>query len=102
MDQVLDAFVVIGKTLWLIFVAIIKSFLPNGALPRKDVKGQTVLITGAGSGLGRLLAYEFGKLGCYLVLWDVNEKGNEETRQTLESAGVKIKKAKNKQLQAIR
>lgn len=41
--------------------------------------GETVLITGAGSGLGRLLALEFAKLGSRLVLWDINQEGLKET-----------------------
>lgn len=46
---------------------------------RKSVAGETVLITGAGSGIGRLLALEFAKLGSRLVLWDINQDGIKET-----------------------
>ncbi|GMR55996.1 hypothetical protein PMAYCL1PPCAC_26191, partial [Pristionchus mayeri] len=66
-----------------IFVAIwgsLKALLPIGLLPRKRIAGQICLITGAGSGLGRQMSIAFAKKGCHLVLWDVNEKGNEETR----------------------
>lgn len=35
--------------------------------------GQTVLITGAGHGIGRLTAYEFAKQKSRLVLWDINK-----------------------------
>lgn len=45
----------------------------------KDVKGQTVLITGAGSGIGQLIAVKFAQLGCKIVLWDVNEEGMKVT-----------------------
>ncbi|KAF8367082.1 hypothetical protein PRIPAC_84911 [Pristionchus pacificus] len=68
----------------------IKALLPMGVLPRKSVNGQVCLITGAGSGLGRLMAIEFAKQGCTLVLWDVNEKGNEETKSLLGKSGVKV------------
>lgn len=54
------------------------------------VSGQTVLITGSGSGLGRLMAFEFGKLGARLVLWDINEQGNKETLKELEAMGVEV------------
>ncbi|XP_041922901.1 epidermal retinol dehydrogenase 2 [Alosa sapidissima] len=46
---------------------------------RKSVAGETVLITGAGSGIGRLLALEFAKQGARLVLWDINQEGTKET-----------------------
>ena len=32
-----------------------------------------VLITGSGSGIGRLMALRFGELGSTLVLWDIDE-----------------------------
>jgi hypothetical protein len=34
--------------------------------PKKSVTGEIVLITGSGSGIGRQLALEFGKLGAVL------------------------------------
>ena len=50
----------------------------RGFLPKKSVRGKHVFITGAGSGLGRLLALRFAELGAKvtvsgLVLKDVNE-----------------------------
>jgi short-subunit dehydrogenase involved in D-alanine esterification of teichoic acids len=41
----------------------------------------TFQITGGGSGIGRLLAQKFAKLGAIIVTWDVNERGNKETVQ---------------------
>ena len=37
--------------------------------------GQTVVITGAGAGLGRTYAHMYGKLGANVVVNDVSEKG---------------------------
>jgi all-trans-retinol dehydrogenase (NAD+) len=41
--------------------------------PKKSVTGEIVLITGSGSGIGRQLALEFGKLGAVLILWDIDD-----------------------------
>jgi short-subunit dehydrogenase len=44
-----------------------------------------------GSGIGRLISLRFAKLGCRLVLWDVNEKGNEETAKLIKAIGAYVK-----------
>ncbi|XP_014728570.1 PREDICTED: epidermal retinol dehydrogenase 2-like isoform X1 [Sturnus vulgaris] len=41
---------------------------------KKNVSGEIVLITGAGSGIGRLLAIKFASLGATVVLWDINQE----------------------------
>ncbi|MEK3906704.1 SDR family NAD(P)-dependent oxidoreductase [Oceanobacillus sp. FSL W7-1309] len=43
-------------------------------------EGKAVLITGAGSGLGRAVALQVAKEGAKLSLVDLNEKGLEETK----------------------
>ncbi|KAK5964395.1 Epidermal retinol dehydrogenase 2, partial [Trichostrongylus colubriformis] len=84
LDQIVETVVVLLKCIVLTLIASVKALLPMGVLPRKSVKGHVVLITGAGSGLGRLMAVEFAKLGAKLVLWDINEKGNLETKHMLD------------------
>ncbi|NXB77420.1 RDHE2 dehydrogenase, partial [Donacobius atricapilla] len=42
---------------------------------KKSVSSEIVLITGAGSGIGRLLAIKFASLGATVVLWDINQEG---------------------------
>ena len=41
----------------------------------KDISGQIVLVTGAGGGIGRLVALGLANLGCKVVCWDVAKQG---------------------------
>jgi all-trans-retinol dehydrogenase (NAD+) len=55
---------------------------------KKSLAKDHVFLTGAGSGIGRLMAVEFGKLGCKLSLSDINMTGLNETKAILMKAGV--------------
>lgn len=76
MNFFLETLKVFFLSIYLIFESIFLWIIPSR---RKNVAGELVLITGAGSGIGRLIALEFGRLGATLVLWDINEEGNKET-----------------------
>lgn len=41
----------------------------------KDISGQLALVTGAGGGIGRLLAIGLANQGCKVVCWDVAKQG---------------------------
>ena len=43
-----------------------------------------------GSGLGRHMAQKFAGLGCKLVLWDINTKGNDETAELVAQLGAQV------------
>ena len=45
-----------------------------------DVRGKTILVTGAGRGIGRSLAEHFARKGAKLALLDTNAEDLEETR----------------------
>ncbi|KAM9329538.1 17-beta-hydroxysteroid dehydrogenase 13-like [Gastrophryne carolinensis] len=66
--------------------AFVKLFIP---IKRKTVRGEIVLITGAGHGIGRLTAIEFAKLQSIVVLWDINQEGIEETAELCRDLGAK-------------
>lgn len=63
--------------------AIVLFFVPK-CLRFKDVSQDIVLITGGASGLGRLMAIKFAKLGSTVVIWDLNAAGLEETKKMIE------------------
>jgi multifunctional beta-oxidation protein len=45
------------------------------SIPPVRYDGQTVIVTGAGAGLGRAYASMYAKLGANVVVNDVSEKG---------------------------
>ena len=70
MKFLLDQLLLLPLLIFFTLESFLKLFIPK---KRKSVAGEIVLITGAGHGLGRLTAYEFAKLKCKLVLWDINK-----------------------------
>ena len=52
-------------------------------VPKKDIAGRIVLVTGAGQGIGALMAQKIAALGARLVLWDINEGSREGERALL-------------------
>ena len=70
-----------------IFVAMFRSIFGG---PEKSVEGEKILITGAGSGLGRLMAVDFAQRGAVIVAWDINQAANEETAKLVKEKGGKI------------
>ena len=53
-----------------------------------DVRDKTILVTGAGRGIGRSLARHFARKGANLALLDLDCEGVEETRATCTELGV--------------
>ncbi|XP_038204201.1 short-chain dehydrogenase/reductase family 16C member 6 [Arvicola amphibius] len=88
MNAVADTAVFFAKFLYYFLESLVFKVIPK---KKKDVAGEIVLITGAGSGLGRLLAMHFASHGAILVLWDINQEGNMETcRLAKEKGAMKV------------
>ncbi|KAJ4439973.1 hypothetical protein ANN_08104, partial [Periplaneta americana] len=60
-------------------------------VPRKckDIKGETVLVTGAARGIGRELALKLSTLGCHVICVDINAEGIMRTAQDIVKMGHK-------------
>uniref|UniRef100_A0A4X2LYF5 Short chain dehydrogenase/reductase family 16C member 5 n=1 Tax=Vombatus ursinus TaxID=29139 RepID=A0A4X2LYF5_VOMUR len=65
-----------GKFLDYFVESVIFHIIPK---PNKKAAGEIMLTTGAGSGLGRLLALKFVHFGAIVVLWDINQESLDET-----------------------
>lgn len=56
LGRTFDVFYGILEVLFLFIIGVFKALLPSNILPQKSVRGDVVLITGSGGGLGRQLA----------------------------------------------
>ena len=70
-----------------IIIASIHFILPQKA---KSVEGDIILITGAGHGIGRLLAKKLADLNATLVLWDIDTQANDSVAREIQCKGKRV------------
>jgi len=56
-----------------------------------DLKGRVVLVTGAASGLGRVLARNFGRAGASVLLSDIQDELGESVHTEFKNEGIRSK-----------
>jgi 2-polyprenyl-3-methyl-5-hydroxy-6-metoxy-1,4-benzoquinol methylase len=78
-----------SKCHWFILFIILYAFSAflkkTGMWFKKSIRGKHVFLTGAGSGLGRLVAIELAKLGAKLTIVDINEKTCQTTKNMVKA-----------------
>ena len=80
--------------LWIlayIFLRQLLQFLREYGLTlfKKNIRSDHVFLTGAGSGIGRLMSIKLGQIGCKLSISDINLQGVEETKEICIKNGIK-------------
>lgn len=56
----------------------------------KELKGRVAAITGAGSGIGQMLAKNLAEQGCHVAMGDIDKAGLKQTADMISNTGVKV------------
>jgi len=86
--NILEVLVSLLLTVYHVVERFVKLFIPQKMF-EKSINGQVLLVTGGGSGIGRLMCLRFARLGATVVTWDINKAGNEETVAMVKNEGNK-------------
>ncbi|XP_011251926.1 short-chain dehydrogenase/reductase family 16C member 6 [Camponotus floridanus] len=83
----LDLSVLSAKISLAMIMATFRMIVPRST---KRLLGETVLITGAGHGIGRELAIQLSSMGCIIVCWDNDVDNNRSTIREVSKNGGEV------------
>jgi all-trans-retinol dehydrogenase (NAD+) len=92
MEHILDILPLPRKPIKALVLAILLFMIREVTFPlrEKKLKGKTALITGGGSGIGRLMGLRLAKDGCNVIIWDINLEGAQKVAEEIKTLyGVK-------------
>ncbi|KAL9970364.1 hypothetical protein ACROYT_G022723 [Oculina patagonica] len=84
MSMMLELAYITLRVLLHVFMSALRWILPS---QRKSLKKDIALVTGAASGIGRLIALRLAAKGCKVVIWDINSDGLDVVAKEIEAAG---------------
>ncbi|KAM0731082.1 Short-chain dehydrogenase/reductase family 16C member 6 [Formica fusca] len=83
----LDLSLLSAKISLAMIIATFRMIVPRSM---KRLLGETVLITGAGHGIGRELAIQLSSMGCIIICWDNDVDNNRSTMREVSKNGGEV------------
>lgn len=74
-DIAKDTVLFLFLSCYYILESLFWTLVPNAIRPMKSLKGDVVLVTGGGGGVGRQLALKLARQGAKVVIWDISKEG---------------------------
>jgi len=81
---IVELLIILTKSIYFLGETIYRNFVPAKEV---SVKGEIVLVTGAGHGIGKELALQYASHGATVVAWDINNENNETTVKEIKKRG---------------